>query len=136
MQGKNFIGPISRNEPSDLLIRKPAALLSGNGTNRIIFLFAPITTENIFSRKKFLSLSYLLCRISSLPCSLNQFTLTPSFPIITCKLNCSQNRSVFMNQRFLVRKSESAVSDADGQISLFDSFNETKYLNQKPSKKT
>ena len=40
-----------------------------------------------------------------------------------------------MNQRFSDRKSESAVSDATGQISLFDSFNETKYQNQKPSKK-
>ena len=39
-----------------------------------------------------------------------------------------------MNQRFFGRRSESAVSDIDGQISLFDSFNEAEYLNQEPSK--
>lgn len=38
MQDKNFIKSIFRNGPSDLQIRKPAALLSGNGVNRIIFL--------------------------------------------------------------------------------------------------
>ena len=36
MQDKNFIKSIFRNGPSDLQIRKPAALLSGNGVNRII----------------------------------------------------------------------------------------------------
>lgn len=35
-----------------------------------------------------------------------------------------------MNQRFFGRRSESAVSDIDGQISLFDSFNEAEYMNQ------
>ena len=35
-----------------------------------------------------------------------------------------------MNQQFFGRKSEAAVSDIDGQISLFDSFNEAEYLNQ------
>ena len=54
MQDKNFIKSIFRNGPSDLQIRKPAALLSGNGANRIIFLSTPITTGNIFSRKKLL----------------------------------------------------------------------------------
>lgn len=39
-----------------------------------------------------------------------------------------------MDQRFFGRRSESAVSDIDGQISLFDSFNETEYLDQEPSK--
>ena len=39
-----------------------------------------------------------------------------------------------MNQRFFGRKSEAAISDVDGQISLFDSFNEAEYLNQEPSK--
>ena len=33
-----------------------------------------------------------------------------------------------MNQRFFGRKSESAVSEVDGQLSLFDSFNEVEYL--------
>ena len=55
MQDKNFIKSIFRNGPSDLQIRKPAALLSGNGANRIIFLSTPITTGNIFSKKKLLS---------------------------------------------------------------------------------
>ena len=36
--------------------------------------------------------------------------------------------------RFFGRRSESAVSDIDGQISLFDSFNEAEYMNQEPSK--
>ncbi len=54
MQDKNFIKSIFRNGPSDLQIRKLAALLSGNGANRIIFLSTPITTGNIFSRKKLL----------------------------------------------------------------------------------
>ena len=44
MQDKNFIRSIFRNGPSDLQIRKPAILLSGNGANRIIFLYTPITT--------------------------------------------------------------------------------------------
>ena len=35
-----------------------------------------------------------------------------------------------MNQRFFGRRSESAVSEVDGQISLFDSFNEAEYLKQ------
>lgn len=35
-----------------------------------------------------------------------------------------------MNQRFFGRKSESAVSEVDGQLSLFDSFNEVEYLKQ------
>ena len=39
-----------------------------------------------------------------------------------------------MNQRFFGRKSEASVSEVDGQISLFDSFNEVKYLNQNSSK--
>ena len=41
MQDKNFIKSIFRNGPSDLQIRKPAVLLSGNGVNRIIFLSTP-----------------------------------------------------------------------------------------------
>lgn len=40
-----------------------------------------------------------------------------------------------MNQQFFGRKSETAISDVDGQISLFESFNEAEYLNQEPSKK-
>ena len=51
MQNKNFTKSIFRNGPSDLQIRKPAVLLSGNGANRTIFLFTPITTGNIFSRE-------------------------------------------------------------------------------------
>ena len=41
-----------------------------------------------------------------------------------------------MNQRFFGRKSESSVSEVDGQLSLFDSFNEVdvEYLKQNPSK--
>ena len=39
-----------------------------------------------------------------------------------------------MNQRFFGRRSESAISDVDGQISLFDSSNEAEYLDQAPSK--
>ena len=39
-----------------------------------------------------------------------------------------------MNQRFFDRKSESAVSEVDGQLSLFDSFNEVEYLIQDPLK--
>lgn len=39
-----------------------------------------------------------------------------------------------MNQRFFGRKSEVSVSEVDGQISLFDSFNEVEYLNQNSSK--
>lgn len=39
-----------------------------------------------------------------------------------------------MNQRFFGRKSEASVSEVDGQISLFDSFNEVEYLNQNSSK--
>ena len=39
-----------------------------------------------------------------------------------------------MNQRFFGRKSESAVSEVDGQLSLFDSFNEVEYLKQDPLK--
>lgn len=35
-----------------------------------------------------------------------------------------------MNQRFFGRKSEAAVSEVDGQLSLFDSFNEAEYLKQ------
>ncbi len=35
-----------------------------------------------------------------------------------------------MIQRFFGRKSESAVSEVDGQFSLFDSFNEVEYLKQ------
>lgn len=62
MQDKNFIRFIFRNGPSDLLIRKPAALLYDNGVNRIIFLSTPITTGNIFSKKKLLT---RLFRISS-----------------------------------------------------------------------
>ena len=41
-----------------------------------------------------------------------------------------------MNQQFFGRKAETAISDVDGQISLFESFNEAEYLNQEPSKKT
>ena len=55
MQNKNFTKSIFRNGPSDLQIRKPAVLLSGNDANRTIFLFTPITTGNIFSRKKLLT---------------------------------------------------------------------------------
>lgn len=39
-----------------------------------------------------------------------------------------------MNQRFFGRKSESAVSEVDGQLSLFDSFNEVEYLKRDPLK--
>ena len=39
-----------------------------------------------------------------------------------------------MNQRFFGRKSEASVSEVDGQISLFDSFNEVEYLKQNSSK--
>ena len=39
-----------------------------------------------------------------------------------------------MNQRFFGRKSEASVSEVNGQISLFDSFNEVEYLNQNSSK--
>ncbi len=39
-----------------------------------------------------------------------------------------------MNQRFFGHKSEASVSEVDGQISLFDSFNEVEYLNQNSSK--
>ena len=39
-----------------------------------------------------------------------------------------------MNQRFFGHKSEASVSEFDGQISLFDSFNEVEYLNQNSSK--
>ena len=35
-----------------------------------------------------------------------------------------------MNQRHFGRKSEANLSEIDGQISLFDSFNEVEYLNQ------
>ena len=55
MQDKNFIRFIFRNGLSDLLIRKPAALLYASGVSKIIFLFTPITTGNIFSRKKLLT---------------------------------------------------------------------------------
>ena len=36
-----------------------------------------------------------------------------------------------MNQRRFGRKSEANLSEIDGQISLFDSFNEAEYLNCK-----
>lgn len=49
------IRSIFRNGPSDLQIRKPAVLPFGNGVNRISFHFTPITTGNIFSRKKLLT---------------------------------------------------------------------------------
>lgn len=52
MQDKNFIRFIFRNGPSDLLIRKPAALLYASGVSKIIFLFTPITTGNIFSNQE------------------------------------------------------------------------------------
>lgn len=55
MQNKSFIRSIFRNEPSDLQIKKPAVLPSGNGVNRTVFHFTPITTGNIFSRKKLLT---------------------------------------------------------------------------------
>ena len=55
MQNKSFIRSTFRNRPSDLQIRKPAVLLSDNGVNRIVFHFTPITTGNIFSRKKLLT---------------------------------------------------------------------------------
>lgn len=35
-----------------------------------------------------------------------------------------------MNQRFFGRRSEASVSEIDGQLSLFDSFNEAEYLKQ------
>lgn len=54
MQNKNFIRFIFRNEPSDLLIRKPVALPYDSGVNKIIFLSTPITTGNIFSRIQFI----------------------------------------------------------------------------------
>ena len=39
-----------------------------------------------------------------------------------------------MNQRFFGRRSESSVSEVDGQLSLFDPFNEAEYLKQDPLK--
>lgn len=39
-----------------------------------------------------------------------------------------------INQRFFGRKSETSVSEIDGQLSLFDSFNEVEYLKQDSSK--
>ena len=39
-----------------------------------------------------------------------------------------------MNQRQFGRKSEANLSEIDGQISLFDSFNEVEYLNQNSAK--
>ena len=67
MQNKNFIRFIFRNEPSDLLIRKPVALPYDSGVNKIIFLSTPITTGNIFSRKKLLTgLFQTLCQSLSL----------------------------------------------------------------------
>lgn len=39
-----------------------------------------------------------------------------------------------MNQRHFGRKSEANLSEIDGQISLFDSFNEVEYLNQNSAK--
>lgn len=39
-----------------------------------------------------------------------------------------------MNQRFFGRKSEASITEIDGQISLFDSFNEAEYLKQDPLK--
>lgn len=39
-----------------------------------------------------------------------------------------------MNQRHFGRKSEANLSEIDGQISLFDSFNEAEYLNQNSAK--
>lgn len=50
MQDKNFIRSLFRNGPSDLLIRKPAALLSDNGVNKIIFLSTPITMSIIIAQ--------------------------------------------------------------------------------------
>ena len=35
-----------------------------------------------------------------------------------------------MNQRFFGRRSEASVSEINGQLSLFDSFNEAEYLKQ------
>lgn len=35
-----------------------------------------------------------------------------------------------MKQRFFGRRSEASVSEVDGQLSLFDSFNEAEYLKQ------
>ena len=39
-----------------------------------------------------------------------------------------------MNQRHFGRKSKTNLSEIDGQISLFDSFNEAEYLKQDSSK--
>ncbi|RHT81408.1 hypothetical protein DW725_12620 [Clostridiaceae bacterium AM27-36LB] len=39
-----------------------------------------------------------------------------------------------INQRYFGRKSEANLSEIDGQISLFDSFNEAEYLNQNSAK--
>ena len=39
-----------------------------------------------------------------------------------------------INQRYFGRKSEANLSEIDGQISLFDSFNEVEYLNQNSAK--
>ena len=39
-----------------------------------------------------------------------------------------------MNQRFFGRKSETSAPEVDGQLSLFDSFNEVEYLKQDSSK--
>lgn len=41
-----------------------------------------------------------------------------------------------MNQRHFGRKSEANLSEIDGQISLFDSFNEVEYLNQNSAERT
>ena len=39
-----------------------------------------------------------------------------------------------INQRYFGRKSEANLSEIDGQIPLFDSFNEVEYLNQNSAK--
>lgn len=39
-----------------------------------------------------------------------------------------------MNQRHFGRKSEAALSVTEGQLSLFDSFNEAEYLKQEPAR--
>lgn len=41
-----------------------------------------------------------------------------------------------MNQRYFGRKSKANLSEFDGQISLFDSFNEAEFLKQDSTKKT
>lgn len=52
----------------------------------------------------------------------------------SAQLSDNNQQIRIMNQRVFGRKSETAISEVDSQISLFDSFNETEYLDQELSK--